>query len=46
VIFEIVQILTEDVNQYLSDIGLKSVVAENAGFFENHKMTVPGNLLR
>lgn len=40
-IFEIIQILTEDVNQYLSDIGLeKSIVAENIAFLESQNETV------
>jgi hypothetical protein len=44
-IFEIIQILTEDINQYLSDIGLeKSIVAENIAFLESQNETVAKNL--
>lgn len=45
-IFEIIQILTEDVNQYLSDIGLeRSVVAENIAFLESQNENIAQNLL-
>ena len=44
-IFEVIQILTEDVNQYLSDIGLeKSVVAENIAFLESQNEDITLNL--
>lgn len=40
-IFEVIQILTENVNQYLSDIGLeKSVVAENIAFLESQNEAI------
>ena len=44
-IFEVIQILTENVNQYLSDIGLeKSVVAENIAFLESQNEDITLNL--
>ena len=44
-IFEVIQILTENVNQYLSDIGLeKSVVAENIAFLESQNEDIRLNL--
>ena len=45
-IFEVIQILTENVNQYLSDIGLeKSVVAENIAFLESQNEDIRLNLI-
>lgn len=44
-IFEIIQILTDDVNQYLVDIGLeKTIVAENIAFLESQNETITSNL--
>lgn len=44
-IFEVIQIITEQVNNYLDEIGLdKSVVAENIAFLESQNENVAGNL--
>ena len=44
-IFEVIQIITEQVNNYLDEIGLeKSVVAENIAFLESQNDTITGNL--
>ena len=44
-IFEVIQILTEDVNQYLSEIGLeKTVVAENIAYLESQNESIAANL--
>ena len=44
-IFEVIQIITEQVNNYLEEIGLeKSIVAENIAFLESQNDTVSGNL--
>ncbi|MEO8535599.1 MAG: DUF4255 domain-containing protein [Flavobacterium sp.] len=44
-IFEIIQIIAEQVNNYLDEIGLeKSVVAENIAFLESQNETVAANL--
>ena len=44
-IFEIIQIITEQVNNYLDEIGLeKTVVAENIAFLESQNETVSANL--
>jgi len=44
-IFEVIQIITEQVNNYLDEIGLdKTVVAENIAFLESQNETVSGNL--
>ncbi|WP_264536444.1 DUF4255 domain-containing protein [Flavobacterium sp. N1736] len=44
-IFEIIQIITEQVNNYLDEIGLeKTVVPENVAFLESQNETVSGNL--
>lgn len=44
-IFEVIQIITEQVNNYLDEIGLeKTVVPENIAFLESQNETVSGNL--
>lgn len=44
-IFEVIQIIAEQVNNYLDEIGLdKSVVAENIAFLESQNENVAGNL--
>ena len=44
-IFEIIQIITEQVNNYLEEIGLdKSVVAENIAFLESQNDSIATNL--
>ncbi|WP_264522948.1 DUF4255 domain-containing protein [Flavobacterium sp. N502536] len=44
-IFEVIQIIAEQVNNYLDEIGLeKTVVAENIAFLESQNETVSGNL--
>ena len=44
-IFEVIQIITEQVNNYLDEIGLdKTVVAENIAFLESQNETVSANL--
>lgn len=44
-IFEVIQIITDQVNNYLEEIGLdKTVVAENIAFLESQNETVSGNL--
>ncbi len=44
-IFEIIQIIAEQVNNYLDEIGLeKTVVAENIAFLESQNETVATNL--
>ncbi|RZJ52291.1 MAG: DUF4255 domain-containing protein [Flavobacterium sp.] len=44
-IFEVIQIIAEQVNNYLDEIGLeKSVVTENIAFLESQNDTVSGNL--
>lgn len=44
-IFEIIQIITEQVNNYLDEIGLdKTVVAENIAFLESQNEIVSANL--
>ena len=44
-VFEVIQIIAEQVNNYLDEIGLeKTVVAENIAFLESQNETVSGNL--
>lgn len=44
-VFEVIQIIAEQVNSYLDEIGLeKTVVAENIAFLESQNETVSGNL--
>ncbi|MEZ0130818.1 DUF4255 domain-containing protein, partial [Flavobacterium sp. LBUM151] len=44
-IFEVIQIITEQVNNYLDEIGLdKTVVAENIAFLESQNELVSSNL--
>ncbi|MFD1604372.1 DUF4255 domain-containing protein [Flavobacterium artemisiae] len=44
-VFEVIQIITEQVNNYLDEIGLeKTVVAENIAFLESQNDTVADNL--
>jgi len=44
-IFEVIQIITEQVNSYLDEIGLeKSIVAENIAFLESQNDTISSNL--
>lgn len=44
-IFEVIQIVAEQVNNYLEEIGLeKTVVAENIAFLESQNETVSANL--
>lgn len=44
-IFEVIQIITEQVNNYLEELGLeKSVVPENVAFLESQNETVSENL--
>lgn len=44
-VFEVIQIIAEQVNSYLDEIGLeKTVVAENIAFLESQNEIVSGNL--
>lgn len=44
-VFEIIQIIAEQVNNYLDEIGLeKTIVAENIAFLESQNETVSANL--
>lgn len=44
-IFEVIQIITDQVNNYLDEIGLaKTVVPENIAFLESQNDTITGNL--
>ena len=44
-VFEVIQIITEQVNNYLDEIGLeKTVVPENIAFLESQNDTVADNL--
>lgn len=44
-IFEVIQIIAEQVNSYLDEIGLdKTIVAENIAFLESQNEAVAGNL--
>ena len=44
-IFEVIQIIAEQVNNYLDEIGLeKTVVAENIAFLESQNDVISGNL--
>ncbi|MDW8850080.1 DUF4255 domain-containing protein [Flavobacterium sp. MMLR14_040] len=44
-VFEVIQIIAEQVNNYLDEIGLeKTVVAENIAFLESQNEAVSGNL--
>ncbi|KLT68477.1 DUF4255 domain-containing protein [Flavobacterium sp. ABG] len=44
-IFEVIQIITEQVNSYLDEIGLeKTIVAENIAFLESQNETIATNL--